>query len=187
MVNTLKEAIKEKHDIAEKTAFAEHLFSGNITEDTYGSFLYNLYLIYYQLEKECNTNKLLEGIEGICRSERIKKDLDELKFGSRYLSPITRKYIDYLMDLSHDNPKMLLAHIYVRHFGDMFGGQIIKKSVPGSGTMYEFENKSELIAKTREKLDMSMALEANVAMQYAIDLFEDMANEFNIRKTDTTH
>jgi len=186
-MTTLREAIKEKHDIAEKTAFANHLFSGTIKEDTYASFLYNLYLIYNELENHCKKHNLLEGIEDICRSVSIKNDLDELPFGTRYLSPITKKYINYILDISYYNSKMLLAHVYVRHFGDMFGGQIIKKAVPGSGTMYDFKNKSDLIAKTRAKLDMSLAEEANVAMQYAIDLFEDMANEFNIRKTDSAH
>ena len=38
-----------------------------------------------------------------------------------------------------------MAHIYVRHFGDLFGGQMMKKVVVGSGKMYDFKNRSELI------------------------------------------
>jgi hypothetical protein len=62
----------------------------------------------------------------------------------------------------------------------MYGGQMIKKVVPGSGAMYEFENKKELIEKVRAMLTMDLADEANVAMQFAIDLFEELANELHL-------
>jgi len=64
--------------------------------------------------------------------------------------------------------------------GDMFGGQMIKKLIPGLGNMYNFENKSELIQKVRDKLNDNMAEEANKVFDYAIGLFEDIAREHNI-------
>ena len=33
----------------------------------------------------------------------------------------------------------LYAHIYVRHMGDLSGGQMIKRKVPGLGKYYEFK------------------------------------------------
>ena len=62
----------------------------------------------------------------------------------------------------------------------MYGGQMIKKVVPGSGTMYEFDNKKELIEKVRAMLTLDLAEEANVAMQFAIDLFEELADELHL-------
>jgi hypothetical protein len=65
--------------------------------------------------------------------------------------------------------------------GDMFGGAMLKKIVPGEGTMYDFENKNDLIQKLRAKLDDSLADEANVVFDFAIKLFEDLANEYDIQ------
>ena len=73
-----------------------------------------------------------------------------------------------------DDPKKLLAHIYVRHFGDMAGGQMIAKRVPGSGRMYQFENADALKASIREKLTDDMADEAKVCFKFAGELFEEM-------------
>jgi hypothetical protein len=65
--------------------------------------------------------------------------------------------------------------------GDMYGGQMIKKCVPGNGRMYEFENRKELIQALRNKLDTSMASEAIHCFGYAIQLFTELANEHNIQ------
>lgn len=57
---------------------------------------------------------------------------------------------------------------------------MIKKVVPGSGTMYEFKNKKELTESVRAMLTLDLADEANVAMQFAIDLFEELADELHL-------
>jgi hypothetical protein len=59
--------------------------------------------------------------------------------------------------------------------GDMFGGQMLKKLVPGSGKMYEFENRAELIQTVRTMIDEDMADEANIAFQLTIDLLKEYA------------
>jgi heme oxygenase len=56
----------------------------------------------------------------------------------------------------------------------MYGGAMIAKRIPGSGKMYQFENKQELIAMVREKLDDSLADEANKCFDFAIKLFEEL-------------
>jgi hypothetical protein len=64
--------------------------------------------------------------------------------------------------------------------GDMYGGQMIKNCVPGNGRMYEFENRKELIQALRNKLDTSMASEAIHCFGYAIQLFTELADEYNL-------
>jgi heme oxygenase len=91
---------------------------------------------------------VLEGIEHIARASNILKDMVELE--NEYnilrhielLCPVVAQYVEYVMELEDNDD--ILAHIYVRHFGDMYGGQMIKKRQPGSGTMYDFENVEEL-------------------------------------------
>jgi heme oxygenase len=61
--------------------------------------------------------------------------------------------------------------------GDLAGGQMIAKRVPGSGTMYQFDNIDELKTKIRAKLKDSMGEEANVAFDFAIDMMKDMMED----------
>ena len=39
----------------------------------------------------------------------------------------TRKYVDYANKELMDYPEKIMAHIYVRHMGDLSGGQMIKR------------------------------------------------------------
>jgi heme oxygenase len=73
-----------------------------------------------------------------------------------------------------DDPKKLMAHIYVRHMGDLAGGQMIAKRIPGSGKYYQFENADDLKTKVRQKIDDSMADEAKVCFDFAAKFFEEM-------------
>ena len=68
----------------------------------------------------------------------------------------------------------MLAHLYVRHMGDLYGGQMIKKKVPGSGKFYEFTNREELITNIRAKLTDDLGEEANVAFQHAINIMREL-------------
>ena len=76
-----------------------------------------------------------------------------------------------------------MAHIYVRHFGDMYGGQMLKKVVPGQGRMYDFENRAELIAKTRERLTDDLGEEANKVFDFVLGLFDEIADAHDIPTT----
>ena len=69
-----------------------------------------------------------------------------------------------------------MSHLYVRHFGDMYGGSMIAKKVPGEGRMYQFKNKEHLISRVRSKLNDNMAPEANVCFEYATKMFEEIVN-----------
>jgi heme oxygenase len=180
MATSLKEAIHDLHHVAENTRFTKLLLSGNITPEAYSKFLQNLYPIYANLENQATQHGLLKDIFSILRAELIHNDIKELNCLPVSVSSTAIRYNDHVNYIAFHNPKLLLAHIYIRHFGDMYGGQMIKKVVPGSGTMYEFENKKELIEKVRSMLTLELADEANVAMQFAIDLFEELANELHL-------
>jgi len=73
------------------------------------------------------------------------------------------------------DPDKLMAHIYVRHMGDLSGGQMIAKRVPGLGRYYKFDaDVNEYKEKIREKINDSMAEEAKICFDYATELFKDM-------------
>jgi heme oxygenase len=173
----LRDLIKEQHDRAENHPFVKVLLSGNIDKRLYAEFLYNQYFIYSALEK--TADRIIDDLDGIRRTSKILEDLKELDQFDLKVMPSTVAYMDYLThaDLTDEE---LLAHIYVRHMGDMFGGQMIKKVIPGSGKIYDFEDRSELIKDLRLRLNDDMAEEANDVFEYAIGLFEDFKNEYNL-------
>jgi heme oxygenase len=175
----LRDLTKEKHKEAENHRFVKYLFAGFMTKKVYLNYLYNQYIIYKALEQRAEDYGLLEGIEKIKRVDNIFKDIQELgaeKQPTIYVSTMT--YSNYVKKLPKES---IIAHLYVRHFGDMFGGQMMKKLVPGSGSMYEFEDKNMLINNIRSKLSLDMADEANIVFDFAIKLFEDLANEYDIQ------
>ena len=141
----LRELTAEEHKNAERKAFAKKLLSGKIDTYEYVVYLYNMGYIYNTLESIAWGNRLLVDIEDIRRSDAIWTDYEDL-----------------------------LAHIYVRHMGDMAGGQMIAKKVPGSGRFYKFKDKEALKIKLRERLNNNMASEAKVAFDFATDLFTEL-------------
>lgn len=72
----------------------------------------------------------------------------------------------------------MFAHIYVRHMGDLSGGQMIKDRVPGSGKMYQFADMThsidEMKGLIRRRTKDSMADEANKAFEFSTKIFEEL-------------
>ncbi len=107
--------------------------------------------IYEALEQWAEHAGILKGIEGICRAEAIKEDFNQIG-GNFTIKGSAVDYKEHLYKLHEYDPEQLLAHIYVRHFGDLHGGQMIAKRVPGVGTCYKFNgNEKELIAEVRSE------------------------------------
>ena len=173
---SLRELTAEKHHDAERTAFVKELLGGSITEERYATFLFNLHPIYHVLESFAIINGSMDGLDDLCRANSIYEDYLELWKDTKppELCPTVDRYLKYIKDELAPNPDRLFAHIYVRHMGDLAGGQMIAKRVPGAGTMYKFENGEELKNKIRSKLNDTMGDEANVAFDFAISLMKDM-------------
>jgi heme oxygenase (biliverdin-producing, ferredoxin) len=176
-MSSLKDLTAEIHHCAERTNFARKLLKG-LSPEQYYAYLYNQYFIYMALES--HAQKLLPEIKDIFRTEKIYQDLRELELkyklqaNEHTLCPVVKEYEKHLQTL---DTKQTLAHIYVRHFGDMYGGQIIKKRNPGSGTMYEFDRVEDLKIKIRSLLSDDMAEEANKCFEFAIKLFNQLDSQ----------
>ena len=175
---TLREQIKTQHDIAEKTKFSELLLSGNIPKEVYAEYLYNQYECYKALENKATELGLLKNFSEVCRNVLMKQDLDELNQPNLKLYPSTKAYIEFIKN--DPELKDLMGHIYVRHFGDMYGGQIIKSKIPSSGKMYEFTDRSGLISKLRAVLTEDLGNAANHCFQFVINLHNEIADEYRL-------
>ena len=182
---SLKELTKDNHSNAERQEFVKILFSGSIDPKLYATYLYNQFPMYELLEVCAMPHGLLTNMQGILRAKAIRKDFEEL-WGSDEedrpkLCPVVKSYMDKIMKIK-DDPKLLMAHIYVRHMGDLAGGQMIAKKVPGAGKYYQFENADDLKAAVRSKIDDSMADEAKVCFDFATQFFKEMMEIANVNK-----
>lgn len=176
-MSKLKELTWENHQKAERTKHARKLLTGMSPEE-YHKYIYNQFCLYSVLETKANELNVLEGIEGIARAAAIRADMEELEQeysierDARLLCPVIAEYTQHVMSMTEQQE--VLAHIYVRHFGDMYGGQMIKKRNPGSGKMYEFDDVEQLKTEVRSRLSDSMADEANLCFEFAMQLFEEL-------------
>lgn len=181
MANNLKELTRAHHDNAERTEFADMLLSGNISPRLYQEYLHAQLQNYMVLESAV---EIPMELEPIFRSTQMEEDLQEIEnlFDLEEIEDNFESVVEYNRHihtlLEEENNEALLAHLYVRHFGDAHGGQIIKRNVPGSGLMYEFENRAELIKQVRELLHDGMADEAMICFEYAERLFHELMENY---------
>lgn len=177
---SLKELTWENHKKAERKEFARLLITGKITPELYFRYLANQWDNYTVLEAVTKKH-LPTSLHSMFRSDKMLDDMAELgklhdiRWSPDMICKSTCDYVNYVYEKDKaGESKDLLAHLYVRHFGDMYGGAIIQKKVPGSGRMYDFVAKDHLIAEMRQLLNDDMADEANLCFDYAIRLFEEL-------------
>lgn len=174
---SLREAIKQKHDEAENHRFVTLLLSGEMPDKIYADFLANQATCYEALEQKIHQYRMFEGFEELYRSHYIWRDFYELEYHAK-IYPSTKEYVRYLEWVK---PSYLWAHVYGRHFADLYGGQIIKKVAPGSCRMYDFKDRAELVKKVREKLSDDLGEEANRVFDFALRLFDEVSDAHDIR------
>lgn len=180
------------HGNAERQEFARKLMSGNMSEAEYKTYLWNMWLVYDILEDValsmgCFGPQDLSmpdddlPLDGLTQADDIMADFVELG-GDPDNPPPTVPAVDefrshIIKNCQHDKDK-LFAHIYVRHMGDLSGGQMIKDKVPGSGKMYTFEAMSHSIDEMknliRRRTHDGMADEANKGFEFATKIFEQL-------------
>lgn len=175
---SLKEITKDLHSDAERTEFAKHLLSGTIDKEEYANYLYQMMLIYGPIENACRSQGFFKNLPDIERAWAIYQDFIELAgkdYQYKWL-PSTIEYHKYIIDLVLDpNRKHLIkAHLYCRHMGDLFGGQIIAKRVPGSGKFYKFKDPEALKIAIRSELTDDLGPEARVAFEWAIKIMKEL-------------
>jgi heme oxygenase len=177
-MSNLRELTQESHTAAERSPFVKVLFSGHINPELYAIYLKNIHPMYEVLEASAVPHGLFDGLPEIRRAPAIQEDFLEL-WGTDNekqppVLPVVHDYAQYISGIK-DNPHRLMAHIYVRHMGDLSGGQMIAKRVPGSGRYYQFDGEPQKIKEAiRTKLDDGMAEEAKVCFSYAKRVFDEM-------------
>lgn len=190
-MSNLKDLTWEHHKKAERTNFVHRMLKKELTPYQYYVYLSNQFLMYTVLEEHASNIGVLSGIEDIKRGVAMCKDLQEFEkeygFGIPVHLKSTSEYMQYIFKIS-DDPDKLLAHIYVRHMGDLSGGQIIKRYVPGNGEFYKFnEDVDVLKEKIRAKLHDGLADEAKKCFDMVTAFMEELEQSFgNMEQSDTS-
>lgn len=176
---SLKELTKDLHTEAETTALAKLLLTGNISPELYTNYLYQMIAVYGPVEFGCKLLGFFDSMPGIERLPGIFQDFKELAHPSTHyeLLPETLEYNRYVLDLLNDKDRkhLIKAHLYVRHMGDLFGGQYIAKKVPGSGQFYKFDDVDGLRNAIRAELTDDLGDEARIAFEWAIKIMKALA------------
>jgi len=181
-MSVLRAITHEKHMAVEQLPFVQHLLHGNIKVDNYVIYLAEMTAIYQHLEHLATQLNLFDTLEDLPRYARMQQDLDELSPGHcTQLLTSTRQYLEYLTELAQsDRSSQLFAHIYVRHMGDLYGGKLIARVVPGAGRWYEFENRAELSKKFNQQITLDLADEALVAFDWYGNIFQELGTKIHI-------
>ena len=162
----LKEATALLHSKAEKMMFNQRMFRGELSQFEYLNYLIQQSYIFQEIENRKLPHPNLQ------RLSSINEDINELGGYTFKISKPTTDYVVYLGDL---NQSSLNAHIYLNYLALMFGGQMMKSKVPGSGKMYEFEGEMmELIGSIRAIQNDEMADEVNKGFQYIINILDEL-------------
>ena len=191
----IKEITMKHHKNAERQEFVRILMSGNIDEKLYATYLYNQFQCYSVLEKYGLHNSLFRDTPGLLRAEHIHYDYRSLwtDIGSPpEITESTKEYIDHIESIQ-DEAMKLYAHIYVRHMGDLSGGQMIMKKTPGPNRYYKFKHKEvgdyrrivkETINSYLNVYEHSVVPEAINCFESAAKLFKEMKELHDLGKTD---
>jgi heme oxygenase len=164
----LREATAELHSKAEKMNFNQRMFAGKLSNDEYLNYLIQQSYIFQEIE---NRNLPHDSLK---RLSKIQEDINEL---GGYKFPILKSTTDYFVYLGDLNQNELNAHIYLNYLAIMFGGQMMKSKVPGSGKMYEFDgDMMELIGSIRSIQKDEWAAEVNKGFQYIINILDELQN-----------
>jgi len=183
---SLKELTMKQHHNAERQKFAGVLMSGKITKNVYMRYLLNQHYCYSALE---NHSEFKLPDDRLKRSDKIRKDIEELLYqmtGVYVESPdehagllfeLKQSSLDYgyYVEENIKTYEQFMAHVYVRYLGDLRGGQMISKKVPGSGKYYEFDKPKELANVIYNNINDDMADEAKKVFDFATQLFEEMS------------
>lgn len=168
---TLREATMVKHKMAEQMPFNTLLMEGKLAKEQYFMYLISLYHIFDVLENR------VQFPSNMVRKDSTIKDIYELLDNKNdfQLKP-TNKTWDYCIHLMNLNDDDLWPHIYLNYMALLFGGQIIKTKIPGSGNIYDFKDAQEVIKLIREKQKDEWADEVNKGYDFMIEIFRELEN-----------
>jgi heme oxygenase len=172
---SLKELTSEKHKQAERMPFNVRMFKGELSKEEYLDYLIAQASIFQIFEQM--------GVPhpSLLRLQRIFEDIEELgvsSIGGTDIKSI-REYGLYLQKLTYEE---MLPHMYLHYLALMYGGQMMKSKVPGSGRMYDFDDMQGAAGSIRSLQKDEWADEVNKGFDFMINIFDELEGIHNPAK-----
>jgi len=190
--SVLKEETHRLHVQAERTGIVADMLRGCASRSSYALYLRNLWPAYQQLELGLERHRLTAAVGELAlgevyRSSALDADLTWL-WGDDWASglallPAGRRYADRVAAAADGAGEALIGHAYVRYFGDLNGGQALKRLLAKSLDLpaeclsfYDFPTIDDLGAfrrSYREALDRSAGrvLRREAVIEAALEAF----------------
>jgi heme oxygenase len=166
----LREAVRENHRAAEKTRWSQMMISGDMRIEQYAAMLYNMIPIYQELERDDLITK-----PQVLRHRLVQKDLDDIGGSKHGLALSTLYYVQHLQTLDQRDR---WAHIYVHYLGNMYGGQMIGRRLPGPHNHLLFDDLKDCIEYVRSNLTDVRPEAANNAFIWTIKIYDELYSLF---------
>lgn len=173
---SLKELTSEKHKQAERMPFNVRMFRGELGVDEYLHYLTQQATIFQLIEQK--------GVPhpSLLRLKKVFEDIEELLPSVIKISPSLKsmeEYGTYLQKLTYEE---ILPHIYLHYLAIMYGGQMMRSKVPGSGRMYDFDDMQGAAASIRSLQKDEWADEVNKGFDFMIKIFDELEGIHNPAK-----
>lgn len=129
----LDDGTRKSHSMAENTAFVTGFFRGIATKSSFAQLVSALYFVYRAMEEafDASTDPSIKALDypTLRRLSALEDDM-EYYFGEDWRSTVrpsaaTAKYVERVETVACDEPYLLVAHMYTRYLGDLFGGQMM--------------------------------------------------------------
>jgi heme oxygenase (biliverdin-producing, ferredoxin) len=145
LADQFREGTRELHSRAERSGIVREILRGRADRHGYSLFLRNLLPAYHELETGLQMHREAPGVRWLFEPEVFRAGALESDLASicgvgweRHvpLLPSGQHYAQRVADVARHAPARLIAHAYVRYFGDLSGGQVLRQLLsvaPGLG------------------------------------------------------
>ena len=167
---TLRKAVESVHRTAEQTALAQAMIRGTLDIPLYYQFVYNMREIYAAIER-----RIPDLPSNIVRADQYDYDIQMMNIEHGQIVPGVAHYVHYLETLPITD---VWAHTYVHYLGNMYGGQMLKKRMPGSSRHLDFVDVQNSIAYIRERIVDIRHEEAIRSFEWTIRIYDELYKTF---------
>lgn len=164
-MSILREYTRDSHVLVESTKFMRAVFERSLPLKLWYDFVYQKSLFYEVIEDTAEASEYTEDFLDINKQNDLHAECTAQSHTFHYRDA-TVDYYKYLNTIPVGD-RRILAHLYVWHMGDMYGGQMINRVLGTNSASLTFPNRAQLIQKLETKLDIDLVDEAKVAFEWA--------------------
>jgi heme oxygenase (biliverdin-producing, ferredoxin) len=172
-MSNIKQATSDSHRRAEQTALMQAIMAGQLTPTQYAALLWNHWHCYSALEAAAPEIFQFE----LARAALIERDLTALGVDQDQL-PLVPATLHYLQHVSTLDAEGVWAHVYVRYMGDLYGGQMLRRRLPGPTAHLDFVQRESAIQHIRSHITDQHIAEALRCFAQVTEIYEQLYQRF---------